>query len=364
MGRERLLPGYQLALALSLVAGSAAAQPPPRAAPTRENIEIELAVPAGCPGAEAVRIEARRLLGGAAEGGPPLRAFGSITPRRAASPPSPPGEAFVLDLTIERDGERIVRKLEARSCETAADVAALLISLAFAPDAVGKPDAPRVPPMAPRPGKPPPPTVGAAPPLPATLRVRDAEARRPRGLLGFAVRAGPLFGVADLPFPQVGGQVAADLRIESWTIEAGFEAGFAATHVVEDRPDAGANFLRLVGLLRGCRVLVPFVGAPWPRPTPGVDFSACVGLEVGQISGETFGVFLPERAAGLWLAPQLDLRLGIGITEPLSLVPHVGLAFPLTRPSFVITANEPEPVLVHQPGPVAGRTGITFEAQF
>ncbi|MBL9026230.1 MAG: hypothetical protein JNL21_28810 [Myxococcales bacterium] len=350
--RERRASGYQLALVVALLPGAAGAQE--SAAP----VEIAIEVPQGCPDSEAIRQETERLLGTSPRPeGVRLRASGAIARR---------GDRYELDLTIERGSNRIARTLEARSCETAADVAALLISLAVAPDSVGTPEPSGAPtPPAPVPERPASPEVHAPPPLPASLdRARTATTPARRDLLGFAVRAGPLFGVADLPFPQVGGQIAAALRIEAWTIEAGFEGGYGANRIVENRPDAGASFLRLVGLLRGCRVLAPFVAPAWPRPMPGVDFSACAGVEVGQISGETFGVFIPERASGLWLAPQLDLRLGIGITPPLSLVPHAGLAFPLTRPSFLISANEPKPILVHQPGPVAGRAGITFEAQF
>lgn len=325
---------------------------------TRPKLEITFDAPAGCPGLDHVTKEVERLLGAARLSGSPLSARGSVTAKNGG---------FVLDLVVEREGTTTSRRLEARSCETAADVAALLISLAHAPDVVGKPppepppEAPPEPPPKPQPPKPPPVVPPSVPPLPKPRPVAPTE---PQSILGWLLRAGPIFGVGDLPFPQVGGQAAVGIRIEAWTVEAGFEAGFASTRIVEDRPDAGANFLRIVGVLRGCRVLVPFMAAPWPRESPGVDFSACVGFEAGQLSGETFGVFQPEEATSLWLAPQLDLRLGIGITQPLSLVPNVGLAFPLTRPSFVIAANEPKPILIHQPGPVAGRAGVTFEAQF
>ncbi len=316
---------------------------------------MEVAVPSGCPGSEEVRREAERILGSAAAAGEPLTARGSVTRQ---------GDTFTLELVIEREGARTERRLTARSCETAADVAALLIALAHQPDAVGQaPLEPPAPPVAP----PPPdvaPSVPAAPPRAPPVGRRAPPPPPPGSLLGFSARAGPLFGVADLPFPQVGGQIAAALRIEAFTIELAFEAGFAATHIVEDRPDAGANFLRLAGVLRGCRVLVPFFSPPWPRPAPGVDFSACLGFEGGTLTGETFGVFRPEKARSVWTAPTLDLRLGIGVVRPLSLVPHVGLAFPIQRPSFVIAADELEPVLVHQPGPVAGRAGVHFELQF
>jgi hypothetical protein len=352
--------GWLLACSTVLVlpfarAGEAQEAPRPQVDP---KVEIAFEAPAGCPGVEQVTKEVARLLGDARFSGSPLVALGKVTAKDGG---------FLLDLTIEREGQKTARQLEARACETAADVAALLISLAHAPDVVGKaePEPPPTPPT-------PPPTPPTPPPTPPAVRPTPlpkppppkSPPKPPNSLWGWLLRAGPIFGVGDLPFPQIGGQAAAAVRIEAWTIEAAFEAGFAATHIVEDRPDAGANFLRIVGALRGCRVLVPFVDAPWPRESPGVDFSACVGFEAGQLSGETFGVFQPEKATAIWLAPQLDLRLGIGITPPLSLVPHVGLAFPLNRPSFVIGANEPKPIQIHQPGPVAGRAGVTFEAQF
>jgi hypothetical protein len=346
-----------LAAAIALSTGLSMRQAAAQDAPATP-LKIVFEAPEGCPGGEHVTKEVRRLLGPSLDSGPPLSASGTV---------KRDGDKYTLDLSIDRNGERSVRRLESRSCETAADVAALLISLAHSPDAVGRETPPPdPPPPVPEPPKPPPPAPPVTPP-PVAPQPPIPAPRRPepkRSLLGWLLRAGPLFGAADLPFPQVGGQVAVALRIEAWTVEAGFEAGFSATHIIEERPDAGANFLRLVGVLRGCRVLVPFLSPPWPRPTPGLDLSACIGFEAGQLEGETFGVFQPETATVVWLAPQLDLRLGIGITPPLSLVPHVGLAFPITRPSFVITANEPQPILIHQPGPVAGRAGVTFEAQF
>jgi len=365
MGFARLPRALLLALAaLTLPASPARSQPVPVPVPdSRSPLSLSLSTPPNCPSSADILAHTRRLLGDAADRGDPLHATGSI---------KPVASGFLLALTLERAGTTTVRTLEAKTCETAADVAALLIALAHAPEAVGRdPAEPPTPPPTPPPEPPPPKPDPPSKPTPKSKRApapkpqpKPRPKKRIDELLGLSIRGGPLFGVADLPFPQVGGQASAAIRIEAWTVEAAFEAGFAATHIVENRPDAGASFLRIVGILRGCRVLAPFFDAPWPRPTPGVDLSACVGLEVGQISGETFGVFIPEEASGLWLAPQLDLRLGIGITPPLSLVPHVGLAFPASRPSFVIAAGEPEPIVVHQPGPVAGRTGLTFEAQF
>jgi hypothetical protein len=370
MAFARRSRAFSLALAAISAAPALHAQPaPPVPVPvpvpvpdplSRSPLSVSLSTPPGCPTSADILAQARRLVGNAADQGEPLHASGSITPHQ---------DAFRLALDLERAGAKTTRNLEAKTCETAAEVAALLIALAHAPEAVGRDPAPTPapapePPLAPEPPPTPKPMPTPGPKPTPSPRPRPRPKKRIDELLGFSFRGGPLFGVGDLPFPQVGGQAAAAFRIEAWTVEAAFEAGFAATHIVENRPDAGANFLRIVGILRGCRVLAPFFDAPWPRPSPGVDFAACVGLEVGQISGETFGVFIPEEASGLWLAPQLDLRLGIGITPPLSLVPHIGLAFPVSRPSFVIAAGEPEPIVVHQPGPVAGRTGLTFEAQF
>lgn len=348
------------------IAGYALGQPTQPA----PGVALDYRAPEECPGAEAVAQDITRLLGDAASKGEGLSAKGVVTRTT---------DGYRLQLELVRGDNRSHRELESKSCTTLAETAALLTALAVDPDAVSRaqaaasasvsaptasaPPSPSIPPPAVSAPLIPEPTVPAPvtalpiqPPAPPT-------ALKPSGpALGFTAGAGPVFGVADLPDPHAGFSGWVGLRIEEWTLEGGVHLGIGSTGVVASRPDSGADFTLIVGLLRTCRALVPWFARPWPRPQLRLDLDACVGIELGSLSGQGFGIANPERGEAVWVAPRLDLRTGLGIVGPLSLALDVGVVFPVDRRRFIIEAGDGT-LVVHEPGPAAGRLGISADLE-
>jgi hypothetical protein len=328
-------------------------------APAPWVLTVTLEAPAECPDRSALEAELSRLLGEATMRGTPLQARVRIE--------KPPGKVFRLRLQLkQKEGRTSERTLEGASCQTLSETAALLIAIAHDPSAVvERRPAPLIA-QPPAPAREPPPAVPAVASAPAAPPwAWTTPAPLPPSLaLGLVLRAGPLFGVGDLPGPHAGFAIGAALRLEAYRIDAAFELGAGSASTIDARPDAGADFVRLAGVVRGCRVIVPLDGGAWPRPSLGLDLSGCLGVELGTLSGEGFGVTNPERGSAFWAAPRADVRLGLGIAGPLGVAADVGLAVPVDPRRYVLRGGDDAGVLVvHEPAVVAGRAAIMAEIE-
>jgi hypothetical protein len=342
-------------------------------------LDVSYSAPDPCPSQAVLDAELARLLGPALDRGGPLSV-------RAVVAQAKDGR-FRLELELAHDGTKSTRKLDSKSCDTLVRAAALVIALAHDPEAVearasqpteAAPPSPApligtgTPPpsaTAPSPAPTTPAPVAPAPLAPApswdvppTLR-RDAapEVDRP-SIFGVAIRFGPAFGVADLPEVHAGLEGTLALRVAEYAIEGAFRLGLGTTGTVEANPDQGADFRLLAGVVRGCRALYPFFDRPWPRPSLSPELAACVGVEIGVMSGAGFGVANPQEGSAVWVAPRIDGRFALGVAGPLSLAADLGVAFPVDRRRFVIEAGDT--LVVHEPGPVAGRAGLAAELGF
>ncbi len=352
-----LTPGSELRRYGMLAAATLLWSTSARAEPV---LDVGFEAPSECPSRDALDAELARLLGDAMTRGTPMSAKVRVSAAKAG---------YRLRLELKQSQQRSQRTLEGTSCETLVDTAALLIAIAHDPSAVvERRDAPLIPeppPPAPLPPAPPAVTVEAPRPAPAAPWAWATPLPpAPRIGLGFVLRAGPLFGVGDLPSPHPGVAISAALRVDAFRIEGAFELGVGSTPELEQRPGVGADFIRLTGVLRGCRVILPIDGGAFPRPSLGVDFSGCLGVELGALTGEGFGVSDPERGSAVWAAPRLDLRLGLGLAGPFGLAADVGLAVPVDGRRYVLHDGSDGSVLVvHEPAAVAGRAGIMAEIE-
>lgn len=342
-------------LGVGLVPGVAVAQLP------AQGVAINVDAPDTCPQREAVRSMVRELLGANIDAGEPLFAQVRIGPK---------GDGFELELDTLTQAGRGVRRLESASCMTLAETAALLIAIVHDPD-VDVSRAISEEPKAPAPTEPAPlvpqpkPEVVATQPIPAEPLVSTLPPLEPISQLGFVGAVGVGLGALELPgaHPLVSASVG--LRIEDYRIEGGLEASFGARAELESTDEKGANFSLIYAVVSGCRAIVPWE-VDWPRPVETVDLGACVGVELGSMGGEGFGIADPAAGSVFWVAPRADARLGFSLFDgPLSLFAKVGFAVPLDPRRFVFEANTAAGAvtLVHEVAPVALRGFIGSELQ-
>jgi hypothetical protein len=335
-------------------------------------LDVALEAPSECPKRDALDAELSRLLGDAIARGTPMTARVRIDAKT---------RGYRLRLDLKQGRERASqRSLDGESCETLVETAALLIAIAHDPSAVvERRDAPLiVEPPPPPPAPEPPvvvPVVKAPQPPPAPIAPWSWTTPVPPSApvaLGFVLRAGPQFGAGDLPSPHPGFAISTALRVEAYRVEGAFELAAGSASTLDGRPNAGADFIRVAGVVRGCRVIVPIDGGAFPRPallstsdrTLGVDFSGCLGVELGTLTGEGFGVSDPQRGTAFWAAPRVDLRLGLGLAGPLGVAADVGLAVPVDARRYVLRGSSDGSVLVvHEPAVVAGRAGVMAEIE-
>lgn len=323
-----------------------------------EGVTISVEAPSTCPGNEAVRAMLVDLLGPSVNTGEPL--FAKLTIRSTPS-------GFELELETQTASGREVRRLESASCVTLAETAALLVAIVHDPSvdvsrAISERPVDQTPPeLAPLVAEPPldPRPVVVEPPPPVLPPLE------PISPLGFVAAVGVGLGALDLPgaHPMIGATVG--LRVEDYRVEGAFEASFGARATLPSTDDKGANFAFFYGALSGCRAIVPWRVA-WPRAVESVDLGACVGVEVGSMTGEGFGVESPASGTALWVAPRADARLGFSLFDgPLSLFGRVGLAVPIDPRRFVFEGQTAAGTvtLVHEVAPVAFRGFIGSELQ-
>ncbi len=343
-------------------------------------LDVTYAAPEPCPTRDALDAELARLLGPALEKGTPLTVGARVERAKDGR--------FRLVLELEHEGAKSTRKLDSKSCDTLVRAAALVVALAHDPEAVeARASLPVEPaPTTPAPligtGTPPPSATPASPapvpsapgPIapPSSWNVpggRDPGGRDPGGrelerpsIFGLVIRFGPAVGVADLPEVHAGLEGTVGLRIAEYAAEGAFHLGLGTTGTVDANPNQGADFRLLAGIVRGCRSLYPFFDRPWPRPSLAPELAACVGVEIGVMAGTGFGVANPQEGSAVWVAPRLDGRFALGVAGPLSVAAELGVAFPVDRRRFVIEAGDT--LVVHEPGPVAGRAGLSAELGF
>ncbi len=342
----------------SMVAAGAAAESWAQIAV--DAIEVAWDAPEGCPGAAHVDAAVDRLLGGAPPvGDRRMRVRGTVT--RDAG-----GHALALDTEDER-GRRGRRNLSAATCEALADAAALVVALGWDPAAVAAAralpagaaagsEAPAPPPPPPAPISPTPvPTPPPAPPPawrpPARPRARPERNTDAVAALGVSVAV----DAGGLPSIAAGFTGWASVLLGAYRIELGATGFPGAEGALDADPSRGGRFGQLVGVVAGCRAIVPWAGAGI-----GHELGACVGMEVGATFASGFGVDQERDATRPWVAPRagpagrLALPGGVGVRGDLH------LAVPILRDTFLLD----DLGSVHQPAPVVGRVGVGLDLRF
>ncbi|MBZ5711900.1 hypothetical protein [Nannocystis pusilla] len=355
--------------------------------PAVPRVELTWQAPAACPDAGAVH-ERLRALAPEPPAGPVVRAEADVARRGA-------GAGWRLRLALRGPGLDDRRVIEARDCRVLADVTALLIALAIAPEEV----AGRAVPAASGPGAPdasvragaPPPGVPAPPATATDASVRESEPPGvvPEPSLDATTRANaPNPGVPPVPEgraspptglvvvppvddaaldpsepreselapdpaapPRARAPVRAAVRLgaggEVGAIPAWSPAGGLAVAVFR-----GAWRVELAGTYAaraltypepaavGGRMLVAAgalrgCGVPrWRR----LEFPICAGVELGYVRAVARGVTDPQPASDLWIAAQLSPGLAWVPRRFLAVTLGVDVLVGLRRPGFHVTS--------------------------
>lgn len=368
-------------------AGSAARadDAPARPAPVLPaTVEITWTAPEHCPGVDFVRRQVTRLLSDASVRGSALLAAGNVASVT---------DGYRLTLELSSAASKGTRRIDASSCQALTEAGSLIIAMAYDPEAAARANSapPEVTPLPPATGAPsippspspadppagppagsPPPTptrsapgsrsVSGSPPAPAPAPLR---ARASHAAVGFSLVIGVAGDVGALPAPSIGFRAATGLRIHGVRIEAQFELWSTSEATAESKPGAGARLALIAGALRGCHAILPW-DAPPALDTGAFALGACLGLELGSMTGEGFGLSRTNEGSALWIAPRGDARLGLGLVGPLGLVAELGLAVPVDRRRFVFETGSGADavVVVHEPFAVSGRAALLAEASF
>lgn len=381
------------ACAIALLASYAFAGPSGTAA-QGEPFSLWWSAPEGCPDARSVESEILRLAGHAPAS--PLAVHATVTHD---------AERYRLEIMTRSEGGEGSRTIEAASCDTIAEAAALIVALAIDPEAAARAaasSAPRAPgpataPESTRasgPATAPEAALGSAPesardepalgsgpattppgPGPATALTPTPRASQAEGpesepddhatagatatppsaaAFSFVASAHATLGLALLPAPAPGIGIGLGARLEP------IELWIAGTYLGEQGVVRGAytaSFWHAAARIRGCVAIA--------LGTPIVELAPCAGLHLGVQGGRGDRVPFPRAESAMYGGAEalLDLRIWIVGAIAISVIP-VAIEIPFDRPRFVVAERDGTPALLHRPEPmgVFGGVGLLVRA--
>jgi hypothetical protein len=299
---------------------------------------LSVTAPAPCLDAAALTVLLERELGTTLDAAVPLR-FEVSAEKRAR------GYEARLEVFDDRGVDARRRRVEAADCATLQEAVAIAMTLALSAETAAP-----VPPWdTPEEHD----TSGAAEPAP----LRDAapsKAPDERTTEGAAwvpsVSAGLLVDAGTLPAPSAGAAVGVALGLGRIQIQA-------LGTLLFDRQ------VGLAGQLSSsAAATLGFVGASLLACTPlfqqtqsQLSSRACLGWELGQLTGEGHGVARPRSGSVLWSAPRLDIggRLALPGT-PWGFGVSLSAEAPVNRDDFTLG----EDAVVHRPPAMVGRAAL------
>jgi hypothetical protein len=342
--RRRVLPRLVSGTLPALVAGYAAraiaaapVEPTPSgAAPKADDpsVQIEWEAPPECPNAEDIKAHAERLLG------QPLGApRAQRVVARAAVRRDEAGN-WELRLSLTSNDRIAEDTLIAKQCMALGDATALKVALAIDPVATARAiqmaageTEPRRNPPAPKPA-----------PSPEPLAPPSVSP----GSTGLRLSAGAGLGL--LPSVAGGAALAFWLQRSAWRAELGGQGFWGGDARYERTPAVGAQLQLFSAVARGCPV----------ARGGGLEFPICLGLELGVMRGEGFGVEKTDTAHSFWGAVILGPALRAPVSKTLSFWLEADGAFAFLRPGF----NVRNLGTLYSPGPGSARIWVGAEIRF
>jgi hypothetical protein len=264
---------------------------------------------------------------------------------------------FFVELTTPTG----VRRLEGETCRAVAEALVVILALTIDPSArtedaektLGSGDAVLSDPIEAKPES------ASVPvnPEPASsslvLPARPAERGTPgvprkasaRPSFRFGGSALALLEVGMLPAPAGGALLLARLARRPFDLELGGGFLFPRAGSLPENEDLGGDFRWAGGQLSGAVLFAD-------------PFRAYLGVELGELSGEGFGVDNQYEGATLWLAGLAGVAARVPFGGDFGLDVRLGLAAPVDRPTFGLARLGP----IYRPSPVSGRAlvGLAF----
>jgi hypothetical protein len=313
-----------------------------------------------CGSGELVLAEIDRLLGGAPRGDKTFE-VSAIVGRR--------GDDWWLALQIGGpDGGE--RSIVGASCAELIDAAALIIAIAYDPDAVAETqrsvDAPApepTPDTRPPTPEPAPPPAPPPPPVPrAPLRAGIADGYDPPSVETQRVwiSLAPRLMLDAGTLPRVAISIGGSAALRWYPLVATFRGAYLVPQSETLAGRSAGGDLDLWALAPGV-CLTPYHTATYGHRSPlDLALDGCLELEFGEMRGEGFGVANPGSGGTAWLTPLAMVQLELSLAAPLSARALVGVGFPLLHPDFVLNNVG----VVHAASPVVGRLGLEIAVVF
>jgi len=250
---------------------------------------------------------------------------------------------FRLRLDTTEGAETRTRELAGNSCSELANVASVAIAMTIRASAASRERSPSGP------------TGSASTPVGPARKPPAASAEaKAEGDATLVWRGSlTLAAVGDAgALPQAAPGVALEVALDVGSLRV---VGLAALFATEraDVAGGGGDFDLAFGGALGC----------WRRPLRRVTALACLGGEVGRLSGRGLGVSFSRLGSSLWLAPRADLGIGVPLVARIALVLRGGIAVPVFRPEFTEFVSG-QTVEVHQAARVTARAILGIEVGF
>ena len=298
------------AAAAGLLATLAFAQP---AAP---SLALDYEAPAECPSASDVFADGQRLRG-------ELTGQSATPDVRARVRMLPSGPVWNADVeTFSRAGAGR-RKLEADTCQRAAQAVAVVLALALANPLAPLPDPPGPPPIE---------------PVVEAVRLKVVPFVNLLGAARFGVLPNPM------PLAQLGGGVEAGwLRVE-------LRLGLAAPALVQG-PIAAANVESwFQASLSGCAAVVD----------AAARLELCVALDTALLSARGMGVTSPGQGSALWVGALAGVAVRSQLWRGLGVVLDTGVGAGVARPRFFVQRGAATELIYEAPL-LTGRFGLGLQ---
>jgi hypothetical protein len=321
------------------------------AAPADDAIRIEWMAPPVCP----TQADVRKIVDAMLRGTRTPNAARSIVARgivvedgqsaslSAARPKGADSNArsYTLELSTETDGTKGQRTLASASCSELATAAALIVALAYDPEAVqgaGEPE-----PVNPvNTGN----TVDTVKP---TVSVHEQVTPEER-VFRFGAGLSVVGDVGSVPNPDLGFALSAGLLFRHLRLETSGALWLRQSADASGEPGKGGRFDFVTGSISGC-------GRMYSYP---LELDACALLELGRMSAYGYGVSDPGANALFWIAPGVMGRMMLPVAERLAFGVCVGFVVPLSRPPWTLTNIG----TVDRASPICARGSAGAEVRF